>query len=206
MENIKRRILHILSENSLSVNRASRLLGLPQRTLNRQLNEDGNVSMELISALQRYFTEISIDWVMSGKGSMYKVRTPDEVALPYYDTLPVSAGVRDVVDGGREVPSGYISIPNAKADFLFPVTGTSMQPEINPGDIVGVKIIDTLQFLDSKKIYMIVTRDERMIKHCCNHPDNPELLLCTSPNYPDFTLRKEDVFSVYEVTLKICEV
>ena len=206
MDSIKRRILHLLSENSLSVNRASRLLGLPQRTLNRQLNEDGNVSMELICALQRYFPELSIDWIVSGEGSMYKTHAPDEVALPYYDTLPVSAGVRDVVDGAPEVPTGYISIPNAKADFLFPVKGTSMQPEINPGDIVGVKIIDTLQALDCRKIYMIVTREERMIKRCCSHPDNPELLLCTSPNYPDFTLRKEDILSLYEVTLKICEV
>ena len=206
MRSIKSRVLSFLSENSLSVNRASRILGLPQRTLNRQLNEDGNVSMELICALHRTFPQLSIDWVVSGEGSMYKAHATDDVALPYYDTLPVSAGVRDVVDGGSEIPTGYVSIPNVKAEFLFPVKGTSMQPEINSGDIIGVRMLDTLEYLNDKKTYMLVTREERMIKHCSNHPDNPELLLCTSPNYPDFTVRKEDILSIYEVTLKICEV
>ena len=206
MESIKRRIRLLLSDRGLSVNRASHILGLPQRTLNRQLNEDGNVSMEFVCALQRCFPELSLDWVIGGEGTMYKGPVAGEKALPYYDSLPLSAGLRDVVDEGLEMPTGYMSIPDARAEFLFPVTGTSMQPEINPGDIVGVKRLDACEALNDKKTYMLVTRDERMIKHCSVHGDDSELLLCSSPNYPDFTIRKEDVLAIYEVTLRICEV
>ena len=207
MKYIKERILYLLSENALTVNRASSVLDIPQRTLNRQLNEDGNVSTELLRAIQRCFPDVSIEWVLSGQGEMYKNREIEsgEVA-PYYDSLPLSAGLRDVVDGGCETPSGYISIPNVRAEFFFPVTGTSMQPEINSGDIVGVNSIDSLVAIDSEKTYMIVTREGRMIKHCAACVDDDELLLCSSPNYPDFTLRKEEILRMYEVVVKISSV
>ena len=47
MENsIRDRVSEVLKYLGLNVNRASKYLGVPQRTLNRQVNEGGNISME----------------------------------------------------------------------------------------------------------------------------------------------------------------
>ncbi len=210
MEQIKKRILSLLSDKALNVNRACVMLDMPQRTLNRQLNEGGNVSMELIYAINKYFPEVSIEWILNGKGNMY--RGEEDAAeniqnvSPYFNSITVSAGVRDAINDDCELPDAFVSIPGKKADFFFPVVGTSMQPEINPGDIIGVNKMDSFSELDGEKVYMIITRDARMIKYCSTNDNDKDEILCTSPNYPSFTLRKEEIIAMYNVVVKISNV
>ena len=68
--NIRERVEAVLKERGLSVNRASGILGIPQRTLNRQVNEGGNVTMELVYAIMDSFPEISPQWLVAGEGNM----------------------------------------------------------------------------------------------------------------------------------------
>ena len=210
MELIKKRILSLLSDKALSVSRASTMLNMPQRTLNRQLNEGGNVSMELICAINKYFPEVSIEWILNGNGNMYRSdsNTMDSIqnVSPYYNSITVSAGVRDVINDDCELSDSFVCIPGMKADFFFPVVGTSMQPEINPGDIIGVNRIDSLSTLNEDKVYMIITRDARMIKYCRPDKNDKDALLCTSPNYPSFTIRKDEIIAMFSVVVKISNV
>ena len=197
MEGLKERILHILYENHLSVSGASRLLGMAQRTLNRQLNEDGAVSTALIRAVHREFPQYSLEWVLEGKGDILNSRQiEEENPIPYYENLPLSAGVR----------ATFGDCGGVRAEFLFPVVGTSMHPEINEGDIVGVNRVKDSGAIEEDKIYMIVTRDERMIKRCRPHESDERLLWCLSPNYPKFTISKEDVVAMFSVDVRISKI
>ncbi len=207
MENIKKRILILLADNNLNVSRASVVLEIPQRTLNRQLNEAGSVSMELIRAINKCFPEVSIEWILNGNGNMYKEDdSPSEYlqnVSPYYNSITVSAGMRDAMNDECETPDTFVSIPGMKADFFFPVVGTSMQPEINPGDIIGVNKMDPFATVNVDRVYMIVTHDSRFIKHCSTSTDDKDVLVCTSPNYPAFTVRKDEILAMYDVVVKI---
>ena len=209
MEEIRRRILILLTEKGLNVSKASGVLDIPQRTLNRQLNEGGSVSMELIRAINRYFPEVSIEWILSGEGGMYNGvneynNLPRNVS-PYYKSVTVSAGVRDTIND-CEAADAFVSIPGANADFYFPVVGTSMQPEINEGDIIGVKKMESFIELDAKRVYMIVTHDSRFIKHCSTDPLDDGTIVCTSPNYHPFRLKKDEILAIYDVVIKISNV
>ena len=203
MENIRKRILEILAEKGLSVSRASALLEMPQRALNRQLNEEGGISMELIRSINKYFPDVSIEWILNGNGNMHKEDTSstayDQNISPYYNSITVSAGVRDSINDDYETSDAFVSIPGMKADFFFPVVGTSMQPEINPGDIIGVNRMDPFATVDEERVYMIVTHDSRFIKHCTTSTDDNDVLVCTSPNYPSFTVRKDEIVAMYDV-------
>lgn len=202
---IKSRVIALLKSKSLNVNQASKLLDIPQRTLNRQVNEDGNISMELVYAILDYFTDISPKWLIMGEGGMYR---SEEIPLsaesvPFYNDLPVSAGLRDCMDPAFERPSGYISLPSQNASFFFPVSGTSMEPEIFSGDIIGVVRVEPTDRILPEAIYMIVTNDNRMIKHCFMDDNNPELLWCVSPNYPSFPVNKSEICAMYRVVSRI---
>ena len=203
---LKERVSQVLKYKKLNVNSASRILGIPQRTLNRQVNEDGKVGMELVYAIMNNFPEISSDWLISGEGEML-LSNRDAFSLsdasPYYEELPVSAGLRDAFDPAKEVASGYISMPRWRAQFYFPVIGTSMEPEIHAGDIIGVNRVESLRELDPDKIYMIVTNESRMIKRCYHDAENPELLWCVSPNYPSFAINKNDICALFHVVNRI---
>ena len=201
---IKSRVVEVLKFKEINVNRASKKLCIPQRTLNRQVNEDGNISMDLLYALLDHFPEISPLWLLLGEGEMLLDSTRQTTAsIPFYNDLPLSAGYRDAFDPGRENPTSYISFPNSGADFFFPVSGTSMEPDINDGDIVGVKRVEREEGIVHGDVYMIVTNDARMIKRCYHDNNDPNLIWCVSPNYPSFPINKNDVCALFKVVNRI---
>ena len=212
MNKIKERILQILDDNALSVNRASKIFEMPQRTLNRQLNEQGSVSTELICAVYKNFPAVSLDWLLGGEGEMYKSQShPPAIAdaveiSPYYGNLPVTAGDIGIFSDSQELPDTYIGIPGVKAQFFFPVKGSSMEPEINEGDIVGVNRMENIDNIELSKTYMIVTHNERMIKHCMPHETDNTLVWCISPNFPPFTIKKEDILAMFNVVTRISNI
>ncbi|MBR3940864.1 MAG: LexA family transcriptional regulator [Bacteroidaceae bacterium] len=205
MENsIRDRVSEVLKYLGLNVNRASKYLGVPQRTLNRQVNEGGNISMEIVNAILNNVPEISPAWLIAGDGPMLLGDiAPKAPGLPFYDDLPLSAGLRDSFDPANEKPSAYISIPTSPADFYFPVSGSSMEPEFNDGDIVGVKRVDCTEGIVHGAVYMVVTNENRMIKRCYHDNNDPNLIWCVSPNYPSFPINKNDVCALFKVVSRI---
>lgn len=203
MKSIKERVIYLLAYKKMNVNRASKVLGMPQRTLNRQVNEDGKIGMELLYAIMDCFPEISPSWLLLGEGEMLRDEVCCMQGVPYYSDLPVSAGVRDAYDPLSEKPSGYISLPSQKAECYFPVVGTSMEPEIYEGDIVGVTRVDSLSEISPGSIYLIIANDTRMIKHCYPDNDNPCVMWCVSPNYPSFPIDKREITALFRVVNRI---
>lgn len=206
-KDLSNRILQVLKYKNLSVNSASKVLGIPQRTLNRQVNENAKVGMELLYSVLDNFPEVSVPWLVMGRGDMLCDESSSSSSIlncvPYYSELPVAAGLKDTFDPSKEIPTGYISVPQCNAQFYFPVYGTSMEPEIHSGDIIGVNRVESMRDIDPDKIYMIVTNESRMIKRCYHDKDNSELLWCVSPNYPSFTINKNDVCAIFHVVNRI---
>ncbi len=121
--------------------------------------------------------------------------------IPYYENLPVSAGQAGLnLVPQVETPTGYISIPGVSAIAAFPVVGCSMEPEIKPGDYIAVVPLDRLESIDPDKTYLIITRDDRMIKHLHADLDDDEILWAQSPNYPKFRIPKADILALYRIT------
>lgn len=152
---------------------------------------------------------ISPDWLITGEGEMLKsatasapgtaMRAKAGKGVPYYADLPVSAGELDVVVADA-VPSGYVDIPGLHALALFPVVGCSMQPDINPGDVIGVEPVKDPGKADPNKVYLIITADQRMIKHLVPDEEDPGILWAISPNYPRIKIYKDEIKSIYHVT------
>lgn len=120
--------------------------------------------------------------------------------IPFYPNLDVSAGKLDTILYGDDKPTGYVDLPGVKAEALLPVIGCSMQPEINPGDIIGISSMNSWDIIDPDKIYMIITHDDRMIKHLEMDSENSDFIWCVSPNYNKFKLYKTDIRAIYRVT------
>ncbi len=201
---IKDRVVAVLKHIGMNVNRASKMLGIPQRTLNRQVNEGGNISMDLVYAILNNVPEISPAWLIAGEGPMLVgEEAPSIDTVPFYEDLPLSAGNRDAFNPAQEKPSAFFSIPTCQADFYFPVSGSSMEPEFNDGDVVGVKRIERSEGIVHGAVYMIVTNENRMIKRCYHDNNDPNLIWCVSPNYPSFPINKNDVCALFKVVNRI---
>lgn len=102
-------------------------------------------------------------------------------------------------------PDGYIDMEIfRRCDAILPVIGVSMEPEIHSGDLVGIRKLDSYnwEYIETGKVYMIVTTEDRMIKYI-NRADDSDYIICSSPNYHDFKIRKADILEIYRVIANI---
>jgi phage repressor protein C with HTH and peptisase S24 domain len=121
-------------------------------------------------------------------------------SIPYYNNLPVSAGRMDLAQQTEsEEPSGYMLIPNVSAERLLPVVGCSMEPKIKAGDIVGVNTVNNWDRVEPDKIYMIITKDDRMIKRLRVDDKDDSILWCVSDNYKEFKIYKDEIIHIFHV-------
>ncbi len=161
---------------------------------------------------------INPSWLLSGEGNVLKstheeintlrersiisyiTKSKEEKGVPFWD-LPVSAGHSLTDIKGKVKPAGYVvGLPGADiAENIFPVTGMSMEPEVSSSAIIGVRKIDNWETLNTERIYLIITRDDRMIKRIQHDEDNSEILWCVSPNYPKFKVYKSEIIEIQRV-------
>jgi len=180
--------------------------------LNRLKHDDKNPSVDIILDISNKFQEINIDWLLTGQGEMLKNAamiitelTNNKMpkgAIPYYN-LPVSAGrTLHEITVSEPLPNGYIKgLPTLEGTEAFlPVVGCSMGDIVKEGAIIGVRTMNNFDTLNTERIYLIITRDDRMTKFIEHDENNPDLLWCVSPNFPRFNILKSDILQIYRIT------
>ena len=85
------------------------------------------------------------------------------------------------------------------AQYLIRVSGTSMLPKYNNGDILACRKIDEMTFFQWGKVYVMDTRQGALVKKVFPDNNNPDNILCVSENkedFPPFTLPKTEIRSI----------
>jgi transcriptional regulator with XRE-family HTH domain len=204
MANLQK-IKEIADEKNISLSALAGELGItPQALFKLMRNNSTKIeTLEKIATILKvpivsFFEEGDVTSVESGKSIQFS----DSLSgIPYYSEMPVSAGSADLqLMDGDERAVGYIRIAGVSGKCAFPVVGCSMEPVIHAGDIVVVDVLDRYELIDPDKIYMIVTSDDRMIKHIETDESNPDILWCVSPNYRRFSILKTDIRQIFKVT------
>ena len=68
---IYQRIALILDDKQVSVNALSKLVEMPQTTLNTQLKGERALSANVVAKVLSVFPDVSAEWVIRGVGTMY---------------------------------------------------------------------------------------------------------------------------------------
>lgn len=189
--------------------------GFSHQVSSNYLKGERTPTAEALLKIKQTF-DINADWLLTGQGTMHPdTDTPtssltslpaSSTAVPFYN-IPVSAGPLGVLTYSRDAlkPDGYIDIDIfRRCDAILPVMGVSMEPEIHSGDLIGIKKLEyyNWEYIQTGKIYMIITHEDRMIKYI-SKADDSEYIVCSSPNYHDFKVRKDDVLEIYRVIASI---
>lgn len=130
---------------------------------------------------------------------------PTEISVPFYN-LPVSAGMLGMLESdffSKNTPDGFLQLSAfAGCEAVFPVIGVSMDPIISSGDWIGIKSIDNISrswdFIQTNVIYLIITREDRMIKFIDKATDD-DFVVCRSVNASPFKVYKGDILKLYRV-------
>lgn len=198
---VKDRMLALVDYTKLSKRKFQESIGVSNSYIQ---NISEGIGADVLNRITIQYPEINTHWLITGEGKMlregseYELKETPQMGVPYYEELPVSAGQLEVLLQSSK-PTGYINIPGLRAQALFPVVGCSMKPEINPGDVVGVEVLNNWDSIDPDKVYMIITSDDRMIKHLELDDEDGEILWCVSPNYKRFKIAKSNIKAIYRI-------
>lgn len=209
----KKRLLQYLSSKHISVTVFLQETGIKRGFLDGDKLKASISDIFLAKIIAKY-EDLNIEWLITGNGEMLKdgnLKQYNEPQFsisqfkqrgyaPYYSDLPLSAGLMGLANiEQRENPESWIKFPGVDVDGWFPVIGCSMEPKIFAGDIVGVKQIDNWERIDPDKTYMIITHDDRMIKHLETDDNDDSILWAVSENYSRFKIYKYEIIRIFRV-------
>ena len=204
METVKDRLIAFIDHLGMNKSNFEKSIDMSNGFVDKVTD---NIRLKSINAITIAYPQLNKTWLLTGEGEMLTGNdsapqdAPPRGAVPFYGTLPVSAGSADLMSVmSDETPTGWLQLPEVTGALgAFPVVGCSMEPDIRAGDYVVITAVDRWERLDPDKIYLVITLDDRMIKHLETDRDDPGILWCTSPNYRSFAIRKDEIRAIYRV-------
>lgn len=162
---------------------------------------------------------VNESWMLDGEGSPFGLSVPKVVMNGnisaaagniLYTTVSAFAGT--AIDADQDEKVSFFSLPDLKGVGLvsFPVTGNSMEPVIQNGDIVVCRELESLMDVKDNEIYAVKNNGSLWIKYVKKVVDKKRVaqLKLISANYLEHDPFTEDVNEhtrLYKVIRKITE-
>lgn len=73
---IKQRVKEVLNQKNTNVTAISKILGLKQNTLSRQINGNTTMSADTLLSIIGLYPDVNFDWLLTGKGEMLRSANP----------------------------------------------------------------------------------------------------------------------------------
>lgn len=214
---IKQRILFFASTLGISKRDFYAKIGVSRGTLESKTG----ITEDVVTKFFATYPEVSVEWLMTGEGEMLKnsplykeknkkkidkeeknaeVSYNPAIGKPYYD-VDFLGGFNEIVNSQVTIPTNNIVIQGfEKADFWCNVTGHSMEPKINHGDIIALHKC-TLEDIQYGEIYAVVLDTLRTIK-ILRRSSDPKKLRFVPINTTDYDEQEypvERIMNVFEV-------
>ena len=188
------------------------------------LQQNNGISEDNIARFLAYAPDINIEWLMTGRGDMlstmqekqqeksisdektaFLTNTPT-IGKPYYD-VDFLGGFNEIINSQVIIPRNNIVVQGfERADLWCNVTGHSMEPKINPGDIIALRRC-TIEEVQYGEIYAVVLDNIRTIK-ILRRADDPNMLRFVPINTTEYDAQdfpKSQIRYIFEVIGSICK-
>lgn len=192
-------VRYTLLQNNINLSWLSQQLGISPQTLQSRLN-----AQEFKRAYMIEITNIlgrDIFGLDNEQGSSL-------MKQPVLD-IRVCAGNGIGLEGNENKVAEYVSIPSMQGCIGLTVYGDSMTPQYTAGDVVFVRPIPVVDFIDYGHTYLVITTSDRLLKNL--HPSKlgDEYLRLVSINettnrhgdrlYPDSDIPRTNILYLYKV-------
>jgi phage repressor protein C with HTH and peptisase S24 domain len=207
---IKQRILLFLAKKGVTQYEFYKNTGVTRGVL----AQNNGISEDNLSRFLAYYKEVSIEWLLTGEGSMLK-SAPEERG----EESSAAAAIAQRADTGEGIPlipfdamagvfRGEVSalesacdrlaIPGLRADFVIRVAGNSMEPCYYSGDMVACQQISLTDiFFQWGRTYVIDTEQGVLIKRVKKGSSNQTITLVSeNPEYAPFEIPRENVIHI----------
>lgn len=179
-----------------------------------ELGRKLSVSPSYISKIERQHKPLSLKFFRSVLDSFGEAKVLNSISgnhysslsndqpdkIPFYSTGAKSGSLLSA-EFKRQKEAGYVyNVPFTNgAEYIIPANDLSFEPEIKSGATIGVKKVDSLDGLNTGRIYLIITKEDIMLRHIEYDMNDDSILWLSSPRFPKFKVLKGDVVEVFRV-------
>lgn len=197
----------------------AKLLGISNTTADIERGRtklSGRVVAELLKKLK-----INPLWLYGESNSMY-LETSNTSVIPKVVTVDSSekenmvlvnakaaAGYpQNIQDSSwyRQLPAFDLPLPEFRnATYRgFQIEGDSMLPNLQAGEWVLARAVESIDHVSPNKIYVVVLMDSVMVKKVERLPGNSNILLISlNENYPPYEIEPQNIQELWEVSSKL---
>lgn len=172
--------INILAEREgITIGALEKRIGASKGVLSRAISNGTDIQAKWIQAIVENFPRFSADWLLTGRGEMLKTAStqqnqeeniikatvsPDpNIGTPYFD-VDFIGGFNEIFNEQTSQPTCNVIVPGfEKASLWCNVTGHSMEPKINHGDIIALHECN-ISDIQYGEIYAVVLDTIRTIK------------------------------------------
>lgn len=164
------RIKQFIDYKGIAVSAFEKSIGMSNASFGKSLRSGGAIGTDKLENILNVYPELSPSWLVSGEGPMLrdddqpaKVSYDPSVGKPYFD-VDFIGGFSEIFNDQTTLPACNVLVPGfEKASVWCNVTGHSMEPKINHGDIIALRecSINDVQY---GEIYAVVLDTIRTIK------------------------------------------
>lgn len=164
------RIKQFIDSEGIAVSAFEKSIGMSNASFGKSLRSGGAIGTDKLENILSVYPKLSPNWLLTGEGAMLKdenvpakVSYDPSVGAPYYD-VDFIGGFNEIFNNQTTIPACNVLVPGfEKASVWCNVTGHSMEPKINHGDIIALHecSINDIQY---GEIYAVVLDTIRTIK------------------------------------------
>ncbi len=187
-----------------SINEMASTLGIIPQNLYQIINGERGISKGVAEKIMGKIPELNQNWLKHGIGEPFA--SDDVPTTPLYDVVATCGYMENLSEGN---PIGKISVPNMpKCDGAIHVTGDSMYPMLNNGDIVAYKVIHEMQMINYGEIHIVQYQmgDDRTIcvKYVKRSEDDGKIRLVSyNKEFDDVEVDKKNVTYIAKVIFSV---
>ena len=201
---MKDRLRQIIDYYNITTNNFSQKIGVSEGAIRKVLLQNTTLRSDTLDKISQNFTDINIDWLVTGRGSMLRSDLP--AAHPATEPgagiplIPINAMAGAFTDSQvvLELECERYVVPVFKeAEFLITVKGSSMIPKYNSGDIVACKRMPLDTFFQWNKVYVLDTEQGPLIKRVKKGTTADTLTIFSdNPSYEPFELPRTKIYHI----------
>lgn len=195
-------------------NKFEAYIGLSTGYISNMKKNNGGISSDVILKLKNKFSDLNLDWLITGEGPMFKSEASakktsysiNKNVIKYYPAVSGSMGGVQFLDDPEESYVDIILPGFSECKYAINAYGDSMHPVIKSGQVVI--LMEWMEsFIDWGRIYLVVTKSGYRIIKYLKPSDNADAIRCESENKelnPAFDINKEDIHKLFLVKGWVC--
>lgn len=219
---LAQRIKNLRKEVGLNQTDFATRIGITQTSLSQLEGEKNGISYDVFKAIVSEFN-VNPVWLMDGVGAMYSNENAASISS---GAIPLVVQVdkddeENIVMVDRKAAAGYLQhqqdpdfiskLPSfrlpgfyGKSFRAFEITGDSMLPGINPGDMIVGSYVESLNEIRNGSVYIVVTHDGSIVAKRVTALGN-DLYELKSDNtvYEPYAVKAEDIAQVWKAESRI---